>query len=82
MEVATQHSTMRPQPVERVTFAVPPGTLTLQDEAEVFLDGASVGTTPGSIKIAPGTHEIVLRLADGTERRQAMTVRAGQRVEF
>ena len=40
------------------------------------------GNDAGSIKIPPGTHEIVLRLADGTERRQAMTVRAGQRVEF
>ena len=73
---------VEPGAVARVTFAVPPGTLTLQEDAEVFLDGASVGTTPGSIKIPPGTHEIVLRLADGTERRQAMTVRAGQRVEF
>ena len=39
---------VEPGAVERVTFSVPPGTLTLRDEAEVFLDGASVGTTPGS----------------------------------
>ena len=68
--------------VKRVPFIVEPGTLTLQEEAEVFLDGASTGTTPGTITIAPGTHEIIIRPADGTERRQSMTVRAGQRVQF
>lgn len=73
---------VEPGAVERVTLAVPPGTLTLQEEGEVSIDGAPAGTTPGSINIPPGTHEIVVRLADGTERRQTLTVRAGQRVEF
>jgi len=73
---------VEPGAVARVTLAIPPGTLTLQEEGEGFVDGASVGTTPGSIKIQPGTHEIVVKMADGTERRQALTVRAGQRVEL
>ncbi len=74
--------TVEPGAVRRVPFVVQPGTLTLRDEAEVFIDGASAGTTPGTIPIAPGTHEIAIRHPDGSERRQAMTVRAGQRVEF
>ena len=40
------------------------------------------GTTPGTISIAPGTHDIAIRPVDGSERRQAMTVRSGQRIEF
>jgi len=74
--------TVEPGAIKRVPFVVQPGMLTLQEEAEVFIDGASVGMTPGTIKIAPGTHEISIRQADGTERRQAMTVRSGQRIEF
>jgi hypothetical protein len=73
---------VEPGAVQRVPFSVAPGTLTLHEDGEVFLDGVSAGTTPRSIKVPPGTHEIVLRLPDGTERRQAMTVRSGQRVEF
>ncbi len=73
---------VEPGAVQRVPFIVEPGTLTLRDEAEIFIDGTSVGTTPGTIAIAPGTHEIAIRHPDGSERRQAMTVRAGQRVEF
>jgi hypothetical protein len=74
--------TVEPGAVNRVPFTVQPASLTLQEEAEVFVDGASAGTTPGTITVAPGTHDILIRRGDGTERRQAMTVRSGQRIEF
>ncbi len=74
--------TVEPGAVRRVPFTVPPGTLTLQEEAEVFVDGSLAGTTPGTIRIAPGTRDIAVRPADGPERRQALTVRSGQRIEF
>jgi hypothetical protein len=74
--------TVEPGAVRRVPFTVHPATLTLQEEAEVFVDGTAAGTTPGTIRIAPGTHDLSIRRADGSERRQAMTVRSGQRIEF
>ena len=74
--------TVEPGAVRRVPFTVPPATLTLQEEAEVFVDGASAGTTPGTITIPPGTHDLADPPADGAERRQAMTVRSRQRIEF
>ena len=74
--------TVEPGAVNRVPFTVQPASLTLQEESEVFVDGASAGSTPGTITIAPGTHDILIRRGDGTERRQAMTVRSGQRIEF
>lgn len=74
--------TVEPGAVRRVPFAVPPATLTLQEEAEVFVDGVSAGTTPGTITIQPGTHDVVIRPVGGVERRQALTVRSKQRLEF
>lgn len=74
--------TVEPGAVTRVPFRVAAGTLTMQDAAEVIVDGVPAGTMPGSISIQPGTHDVLIRRADGTERRQAITVRAGQRIEF
>jgi hypothetical protein len=74
--------TVEPGAVRRVPFTVAPATLTLQEEAEVFIDGTSAGTTPGTISIQPGTHDIVIRPVGGVERRQALTVRSKQRLEF
>ncbi len=74
--------TVEPGAVGRVPLRVAPGTLALQEEAEVFVDGTSAGSTPGTISIAPGSHDIAIRPVSGPERRQAMTVRSGQRIEF
>ena len=45
--------------------------------ADVFMDGASLGTTPlGELAVPIGTHEMVFRHPQLGERRQAITVKA------
>jgi len=75
-------ATVEPGAVRRVTLMVAPATIALRDEAEVFVDGASIGTTPGTLDVPVGTHEIAIRPVTGPERKQAMTVRSRQRIEF
>jgi len=45
--------------------------------ADVFMDGASIGTTPlGELAVPIGTHELVFRHPQLGERRQTVTVKA------
>ena len=71
--------TIEPGEVKRVAVSVPPAPLQVQDEAgsEVFVDGDRVGTLPGVLTVPLGTHDVLVRRPDGTERRQTVTVRAG-----
>jgi hypothetical protein len=71
--------TIEPGEVKRVAVSVPPASLQVQDEpgSEVFVDGDRVGTLPGVLKVPLGTHDVLVKRPDGTERRQTVTVRAG-----
>ena len=51
-------------------------TVMATEAAEVGLDGARVGETPlTALPVDLGTHEVVLRRAEGAERRFTVTVR-------
>jgi len=61
----------------RVTVNAPPTpvTVTANEAAEVWLDGAKIGDVPvNEMPVALGTHEVVVKRAAGGERRQTITV--------
>ncbi|MGI8672972.1 MAG: PEGA domain-containing protein [Luteitalea sp.] len=74
--------TVEPGEVKRVTVRLPTAALQVQDDdgAEVYVDGDRVGALPGNLRIPLGTHDVVIRRRDGGERRQTVTVRAGDTV--
>jgi hypothetical protein len=47
----------------------------------VIVDGASAGVGPGRIAITPGTHEVLIRAADGGERHFSGVVKASRAFE-
>jgi hypothetical protein len=50
-------------------------TVTATEPAEVWLDGARIGDTPLDPRpVKLGTHEVVLKRAEGGERRVTITV--------
>jgi PEGA domain len=62
-----------------VAISLPSGKLAVNAVpwADVFMDGASLGTTPlGELAVPIGTHELVFRHPQLGERRQAVTVKA------
>jgi hypothetical protein len=66
-----------------VTLPSVPLMVTDEDGAEVLVDGESRGTLPDpAITIPLGTHEVVLRRPDGSERRRTLTVRVGAPVSL
>ena len=75
---------IEPGEVRRVAVAVPPASLQVQDEAgsEVFVDGERLGTLPGVLRVPLGTHDVMVRRPDQSERRQTVTVRAGSTVSM
>lgn len=75
---------IEPGEVRRVAVTVPPAPLQVQDEpgSEVFVDGERVGALPGTLRIPLGTHDVLVRRPDQTERRQTVTVRAGETVNM
>jgi hypothetical protein len=61
-------------PAERLTISVTPPqstvSVTASEQAEVWVDGARVGQTPLADRVVElGTHEILVKRADGGERR-------------
>jgi hypothetical protein len=67
--------------VLNVRLEWPRGTIAINAVpwAEVFVDGARVGETPiGSVTVPIGIHEVVFRHPELGERRQAVTVKAGE----
>jgi hypothetical protein len=72
--------TVEPGEVKRVAVRVPTAPLQIHDEpgTEVFVDGDRVGTLPGTLRIPLGTHDVLIRRPDGSERRQTVTVRQGE----
>jgi hypothetical protein len=67
--------------VSTVRLEWPRGTMAINaiPWAEVFVDGARVGETPlGSVTVPIGVHEVVFRHPELGERRQAVTVKAGE----
>jgi hypothetical protein len=76
--------TVEPGEVKRVAVRVPTVPLQLQDEpgTEVFVDGDRVGALPGTLRIPLGTHDVLIRRPDGSERRQTVTVRQGDIVSL
>jgi hypothetical protein len=82
---ASLNATIEPGKVRSLTVRLPevPLLATGADGAEVFVDGVSRGVLPDAAVTVPlGTHEVVLRSADGSERRRTLTVRAGAPVSF
>ena len=71
--------TVEPGEVKRVAVRVPTAPLQVHDEpgTEVFVDGDRVGTLPATLRIPLGTHDVLVRRPDGSERRQTVTVRQG-----
>lgn len=75
---------IEPGEVRRVAVTVPPAPLQVQDEpgSEVFVDGERIGALPGPLHIPLGTHDVLVRRPDQSERRQTVTVRAGDTVSM
>ena len=62
-----------------VAISLPSGKLAVNAVpwADVFMDGASLGTTPlGELSVPIGTHELLFRHPQLGERRQTVTVKA------
>jgi hypothetical protein len=81
----TFNATVEPGKVRNVTVTLPsvPLMVTDEDGTEVLVDGESRGTLPDpAITIPLGTHEIVLRRPDGSERRRTLMVRVGAPVSL
>ncbi|HTV02538.1 MAG TPA: PEGA domain-containing protein, partial [Luteitalea sp.] len=70
---------IEPGEVKRVAVSIPPVQLQVQDEpgSEVFVDGERIGALPNVLTVPLGTHDVLVRRPDGSERRQTLTVRAG-----
>ena len=68
---------LKPGEVTTLTVAPPPSTITVtaNEAAEVWLDGARVGETPlNGLSVSLGSHDLVVRRAAGGERRFSATV--------
>lgn len=76
--------TVEPGKVRTVTVMLPEMPLVVSGEegGEVFVDGTSRGVLPGEVTVPLGTHEVVLRRQDGSERRRTITVRTGAPVSL
>ena len=62
-----------------VALVLPQGRISVNAVpwADVFLNGAALGTTPlGEVAVPIGTHELVFRHPQFGERRQVVTVKA------
>jgi hypothetical protein len=62
-----------------IVISLPTGRLSVNAVpwAEVFVDGATVGTTPlGELSVPIGSHEVVFRHPQLGERRQTVIVKA------
>ncbi len=73
----TRQVEIKPGVVAAVTIAMPPATIEVvaPAESEILVDGRSVGTAPlGSLEVAVGTREIVMRHPTLGERRQVVSV--------
>lgn len=55
---------------------------TVPADAEVFVGEELLGTTPGTVELLAGTHELVIRRKGFRPWRQQLTVEAGQQVEL
>jgi hypothetical protein len=74
---ATRRVDVKPGDRTDVSIEVPPSKLTINasEPAEVTVDGALIGTAPlVDVDVPLGTREIVVKNADGVERRQTITV--------
>lgn len=69
--------TVEPGKVKHLTISLPTAPLRVQDEpgSEIYVDGERLGALPGEMQVPVGTHEVLIRRPDGTERRQTVTVR-------
>jgi PEGA domain-containing protein len=68
---------VKPGEGANVRLTPPPSSLTVNapDTSEVTIDGTRAGETPlASVSIPLGTHDIVVRRANGAERRYTITV--------
>jgi hypothetical protein len=73
----TRSVEIKPGQVSAVTIELPPATIEVvaPPEAEVFVDGQSVGLAPlGPLQVAVGTREITMRHPELGERRQVVSV--------
>ncbi|WP_239489136.1 PEGA domain-containing protein [Luteitalea sp. TBR-22] len=73
--------TVEPGAVTRLSLKVSPAYYEAPEGAEVIIDGTSVGSGPGRISITPGTHDVVVRNADGSEKHFSGIVRANRAFE-
>ncbi len=77
----TRRVTIAPGKVQRLTIALPDGTLSVNATpwAEVLMDGQKIGDTPiGNLTVRAGSHELIFRHPKLGERRQSIVVRPGQ----
>jgi hypothetical protein len=74
----TVSATVEPGKIQRVTIEVPDVVVRGEGEqgTEVWVGGELRGTLPARVTVPLGTHEVVLRRPDGSERRRTMTARA------
>ena len=73
----TRQVDIKPGEVTAVTIAMPPVKIEVvaPAEAEILVDGQSVGTAPvGALRVAVGTREILMRHPTLGERRQVVSV--------
>lgn len=80
VQVRLSPTTARPgeQPISGTAISV----RSLPEGATVYIDGRSVGQTPVSVRVSPGSHEIEVRLPGYTTFRTEREVRSGQTVEI
>lgn len=73
--------TVEPGAVTRLSLKVSSAYYDAPEGTEVIVDGASAGVGPGRIAITPGTHEVLIRAADGGERHFSGVVKASRAFE-
>lgn len=80
VQVRLSSTSTRPaeQPVSGTAISV----ASLPEGATVYIDGRSVGQTPVSVRVSPGSHQIEVRLPGYTTFRTDREVRSGQTVEI
>jgi eukaryotic-like serine/threonine-protein kinase len=77
----TRRVTVERGQTARLQVALPPGTLSINAVpwATVSVDGREVGETPlGAVELSAGPHVVVFSHPQFGQRRQEVTVRAGE----
>jgi serine/threonine-protein kinase len=83
VDVTLDEKTSAPKEAVVDNPAITTGTVVVRSNpkgAEVFVDGANMGTTPVDLKVSPGQHRVTVR-GTGAETTFAVDVAVGERLE-